>query len=447
MNVNNINERMKKSIKSPSLNPFKHQLQAINKTVDYFTNKNNTRGKIIMPCGSGKSLTSYWILEQLKKKFKIKRSLITVPNLILEKQIFETFHYNSNKKCKFICIGSDKDVAEGVPEGLSIEVTTDKEKIKSFLELNKDNEVIVIATLQSLINFSEACNEVDFSFDFAIIDEAHRTVGNEDKSFSYVLFDKNIEISRRLFMTATEKIYSGKDDTVIAMDNVEYYGKTIYEYTLGEAIKDNVLCDYRVYGLATKEEVREFIKANPYLKKITNTIKLSKEEKENILFSLVATFNSIKRNGSKKIVTYHSTINKARLFQALISKVSENNKLNIGTFHVNGSQSSKERNDNMKGFKDTPISVLTNSQALVEGVDIPCIDCIVFCDKRESTIGVVQAVGRALRKYKGKKLSSILIPYLFKSEKDDGSESEFSKLNNILTSLNIMDKRITHAVT
>jgi len=426
--------------------PMPHQVSAINKTISYFSYKYNSRGKINMACGTGKSLTSYWILKELTKVKNIKRTLITVPNLILENQMFQTFHSELSKTHNFICIGSDKDILINIEE--SANVTTQPDEIKSFLKNNNNKPTVVIATYQSLGTLSEICKELNYDFDLAIIDEAHRTVGGEYKYFSSILFDTEIKIKKRLFMTATEKIYSGNDDNVIAMDNVDFYGKKIYEYTLLQAIKDNILCNYKVYGLSTKEEYDVFIKLNSYLNDITDKIKLSEQEKENIIYSLIAIINSINKNGSKKIVTYHSTIHKAKLFNSLLDSIVSHKGLNIKTFHINGNQNGKERNENMNGFKNANISILTNSQALVEGVDIPCIDCIVFCDKRESTISIIQAIGRGLRKFKGKKYCSIIIPALLSKSSDDGinKDSSFYKLGTMLMSLSYMDGRIIHEV-
>ena len=60
--------------------PRKHQEIAINKTSDYFENSGFRKGKIIHPCGSGKSMTAYWISEKLQAK----TVLIAVPSLALD---------------------------------------------------------------------------------------------------------------------------------------------------------------------------------------------------------------------------------------------------------------------------------------------------------------------------------------------------------------------------
>ena len=75
---------------SPTPTPFSpkpHQSKAIDNCVAFFKNKNNTRGKIIHPCGSGKSLTGYWIAEKLQSK----TILLAVPSLALVRQTLSTW--------------------------------------------------------------------------------------------------------------------------------------------------------------------------------------------------------------------------------------------------------------------------------------------------------------------------------------------------------------------
>ena len=430
-------------VNSNEFSKYNHQSDAIDRTLDYFSDISNTRGKIIMPCGSGKSLTSFWVLEQMNLLKSVNRTIITVPNLILQGQIFKTFYSGLYETHKFICIGSDKDI-KGDYTNDEVTVTTYDKEIKSFIKSNKNNQVVIIATYQSLNTLSEICKENKYDFDLAIIDEAHRTVGSKEKCFSTVLFDRYIKIKRRLFMTATEKIYVGKDDTIIGMENPEYYGKTIFEYKLPQAIKDGILSDYRIATIySTNEEIIEFINSNKYLN--STELGLSNKEYKNIMSSLLATIRAIREKGCRKIVTYHNTIKKAQIFKDLLDKVISNNLLNIGTFHINGNQSAKDKNLNMLGFENSFVGVLTNSQALVEGIDIPCIDCIVFADKRESAIGIIQAVGRALRRFKGKTESYVVVPILTETEDDvDIENSEFYGLFNIIMSLGLTDARIVH---
>ena len=50
---------------------------------------------------------------------------------------------------------------------------------------------------------------------------------------------------------------------------------------------------------------------------------------------------------------------------------------------------------------------------LLRGIDIPVIDMVAFMDPRESTVDIVQAIGRAMRKPRGqttKERGYVLVP-------------------------------------
>ena len=54
--------------------------------------------------------------------------------------------------------------------------------------------------------------------------------------------------------------------------------------------------------------------------------------------------------------------------------------------------------------------VLTNARCLTEGVDVPALDAVVFLAPRKSQVDVVQAVGRVMRRAKGKQMGYIILP-------------------------------------
>ena len=74
-----------KIIKPKKMEPRPHQVEAINKAIEYF--KINERGKMIMPCGTGKSLAAFWIA----KDMRAKTILIAVPSLALLQQTLKVW--------------------------------------------------------------------------------------------------------------------------------------------------------------------------------------------------------------------------------------------------------------------------------------------------------------------------------------------------------------------
>ena len=56
------------------------------------------------------------------------------------------------------------------------------------------------------------------------------------------------------------------------------------------------------------------------------------------------------------------------------------------------------------------LSLMTNAKCLTEGIDVPKIDTICFLDPKKSQVDIAQAVGRVMRKVKGKKIGNLIIP-------------------------------------
>jgi predicted helicase len=93
--------------------------------------KTESRGKLIAACGTGKTLTSLWITESLDAK----NVLFIAPSIALVKQTLEAWSKQAKEDFDYICICSDKSVADGVDEGdldiseVGIPVSTNIEEI------------------------------------------------------------------------------------------------------------------------------------------------------------------------------------------------------------------------------------------------------------------------------------------------------------------------------
>src|SRR5579872_734977 len=234
--------------------PYWYQRQCENKCALHFLQ--HSRGYIEMACGSGKTLVSYWI----DKYMHNNRTVVFVPSLYLLSQFFSdwikqsyaekhdhTLHRLERPDIKFLLIGSDADVDEDTKwKSNGLILYTSSTLIRKFIRRNHMSKIVVICTYQSSDKLAKAC-KLDLKFDFAILDEAHKTVGQVSKKFSRVLDDSFMSIEKRLSMTATPKMYKGDDtEEVVSMDNENVYGKCIYTYNTGTAIKEKKLVDYQV---------------------------------------------------------------------------------------------------------------------------------------------------------------------------------------------------------
>ncbi len=106
--------------------------------------------------------------------------------------------------------------------------------------------------------------------DLVICDEAHRTVGamyssneRDDKNaFTLCHSDEHIQAKKRLYMTATPKVYSESskarakesDNIIYSMDDEEVFGEEIYTLNFTRAIALDLLTDYKAMILAVRKE-------------------------------------------------------------------------------------------------------------------------------------------------------------------------------------------------
>jgi hypothetical protein len=88
---------------------------------------------------------------------------------------------------------------------------------------------------------------------------------------------------------------------------------------------------------------------------------------------------------------------------------------------------------------------MTNARCLTEGVNVPAIDCVMFADPKQSRIDIVQAAGRALRRYRGKELGYIVIPLVVPAKMDFEAFAEttaFRRVAQTISALSTQDERI-----
>lgn len=256
--------------------PRAHQTEAINATKEYFSNPKNARGKLIMACGTGKTYTSLKIMEALDPKI----TLFLAPSIALLSQTFREYAQEKSDPFYASIVCSDDKVGKSKNEDnddikfseLPIKPSTRLEDILSVYEkAQKENKrFIIFSTYQSALRIKEAQEAGLGEIDLIICDEAHRTVGamystneRDDKNaFTLCHSDENIKATKRLYMTATPKVYSESskakakesDNIIYSMDDAQTFGEEIYTLNFERAIALDLLTDYKVIILAVRSE-------------------------------------------------------------------------------------------------------------------------------------------------------------------------------------------------
>ena len=435
----------KKKPKEEPFVPNPHQKNAITLAHKHFVKENNSRGKLIFPCGSGKSLTGFWMMEKLNAK----STVVAVPSLSLVKQTLEVYLKQvvaKNKNVKWLCICSDEGIGKSddvvtYTRDLPVPCTTDPDYIKKWLKDNKNDNIIIFTTYQSGRLIAEASKSLKFTFDLGIYDEAHKTVGKNENLFSYLLFEENISVKHRIFMTATERFYRGVRDDVLTMDNPDDYGDVFCHMSFKEAIEEDLLTDYKIITIEVKkEEIAGFIKDNNLVK---SNKRWGHKNEARSLASMIALRKAMKRFPIKNAVSFHSSIERATRNKDVQEHITDTyNYKPIDTYHVSGKLPTTKRNDIVQEFAKSDRALVTNSRCLTEGVDVPNIDCIVFADPRKSKVDIVQALGRALRKKEGKDFGYVVLPVIYDHTSHEIDNENFQEILNVVRGLAANDERI-----
>ena len=421
------------------------------------TLNDNARATVVMACGTGKTLVSLWATEQEKPK----TVLVLLPSLLLLDATLKEWsqHTSWGEKFSYLCVCSDKkvglkdDALQIDPSSVGFKVDTDPEVVRQFLEQPSDSVKVIFSTYQSSQVVAEGCKGLP-PIDFAIFDEAHKTTGRAAKTFSYALDDENIQITKRLFLTATPRhIDIRKRDKdgefqVRSMDDEKVYGPRAHTLSFGAAASKGIICDYKVLiSLINKEMVDDFARKNGI------TLVEGDEIGANWVANLIALEQAVKKVGVTKIITFHSRVSNAEAFASDDPRGINQYLPDFRVGHVNGSQNTADRNALIKAFADAPKGAITNARCLTEGVNIPAVDMVAFIEPRQSKVDIVQAVGRAMRKPRGKTtktLGYVLVPLFAGTDEkgfDEAIKSEkFDAIADVLNALREHDEDLVDII-
>jgi len=465
-----------------------HQKDALDSVHNNFLE--NDRGKLIMACGTGKTFTALRIAEhETGSKGMV---LFLVPSIALLGQTLREWSAHANEKLNAIAICSDPKITKQKTKNpdtdnlsivdLAYPASTDPKSILRQFEMirqkGNDGMTVVFSTYQSIDVIAKAQKEILKNgfpeFDLIICDEAHRTTGvslaGEDESAFVKVHDNEfIKARKRLYMTATPRLYSDDskskaaeaDAVLCSMDDEELYGEEVYRIGFGEAVERNLLTDYKVLILTLNDkdvppsvqrmlaQEQTEISTDDATKLIGTVNALSKQfladEEETIksdpnpMKRAVAFCPSIKASKSIK-----STYNVAS--EAYLSALPGDKKekmVTVAANHMDGTMAAPERDQMLSWLKEesegNECRVITNVRVLSEGVDVPSLDAVLFLSARNSQVDVVQSVGRVMRKAPGKNYGYIIIPVVVPSDVEaDVALSDNERYKVVWTVLNAL---------
>ena len=481
-----------------------HQEDALTDTHTHF--KENDRGKLIMACGTGKTYTSLKIAENETQANGMV--LFLVPSIALLGQTLREWTADAEFPIYPIAICSDAavtkkrkrndDVTFDSVVDLALPASTDVKNIATqfkqhqFKQSKERGMIVVFSTYQSIDVIAKAQKElvkqnIKNEFDLIICDEAHRTTGvslskENESAFTKVHDNAIIKAKKRLYMTATPRLYdenskskAAQNNAVIcSMDDTDIYGDEIYRIGFGEAVERDLLTDYKVLILTMNEKdvpisIQNMISdknseitsddaskligcVNAMSKQLLGDEGLIKSSDPDPMKRAVAFCQNIKI--SKRITNTFNETADVYLDSELVKD--KDKIIYVSSKHIDGSMNTPKRDELLGWLKsddrerDDECRVLTNVRCLSEGVDVPSLDAVLFLSARNSQVDVVQSVGRVMRKSPGKKYGYIVIPvvvpYGVEASKALDNNDKFRVVWTVLNALRSHDDRFNATI-
>ena len=528
-----------------------YQKDALDRVVSGF--KTSDRGKLLMACGTGKTFTSLRIAEQLAEDDGGKGLvLFLVPSLALVAQTISEWTHQAKLRLIPFAVCSDSKVGQTRNEGdeefmstsdLPFPPTTDPvslaRKVSASLRKLRKGMVVIFSTYQSIDVIHQAqtlSGESDDAripqFSLIISDEAHRTAsaflknaqpdpnaakssGDESESssapasgagkteaespcFVRVHDDSYVHAARRLYMTATPKVFGvearkqaaddPEDVVIYSMDDEKVFGPTFYEISFGRAVSLGCLVDYKVIILTVPAGVAQRY-INPYagdtdilpashaakvigcwrsLSKLDISSESSVGDDLQPMRRAVAFAQRISMEPDAVNLAHPKTSSRqfAAQFTRTVESYIEGQKdsarkagrkidpaeeqlfgFKCETRDIDGGMNAVEKQSRLDWLRGDPgeeeCRILFNVRCLSEGVDVPSLDAVIFLSPRKSQVDIVQTVGRVMRKAPGKKRGYVIIPLVVADDKSPEEvlerNKEFSTVWQVLTALKSID--------
>lgn len=401
-----------------------------------------TRGLYVAATGTGKTLVASRAAHHLAR-----RLLFVVPTLDLAAQTALALRRDGHREPVVIVSSMDAAAHDALADARIASVTDYRLLASLLAAVGTGRDALpglaVVCTYDSLDkieNTQHTAHEVP-PFDLAVMDEAHRIAGRTDKKWAAVHDTTRIRAERRLYMTATPRIFGapdlaesanltrprgrllpvgeGSDARANSMDNPAVYGKKIFEYPLARAIEDGRVADYRIIvPTLTDDELRT--RLNLPAPGTTSTYQPPAGDEALRSTALhLAVLKAMTTHQQRRVLVYFNLVEDTRRFSRELPHTLRRLRAHAPelcpdtspeVFFVHGDMPSAQRADTFARFAASPCAILANAKVIAEGVDIPSIDAIVFADPTRSVIRCVQALGRALRLSVSGKVASLVIP-------------------------------------
>ncbi|WP_394427439.1 DEAD/DEAH box helicase [Streptomyces sp. SGAir0957] len=436
-----------------------HQVEAVDAVVralqapaDGRGPKEGLRCQCIAATGSGKTL----IAAATAQRLGARRVLVLVPTLDLLVQTAAAWR----------CEGGRSEVMAGVcslpaKDAGGLPCTTDEAELAAWV---RDLETVTLFGTYASVDVVRKAHALGLNaFDLMVVDEAHRTSGDGLKPWAAVHDQEQVPAARRLYMTATPRVWQAAGDgggaggggearLVASMsEDSPVFGPVAYKLTLSDAIERGLIAPYQVvcvdirdpeYGhraqlgsgtervrgarlaalqagvltAAARENLRKLLTFHSRVAEAEAMAAGIGEVATRLWEEDPRTYPDPKRVWSSWLHGEHPPAHRRAVLEEFASDVIEHQE--AGAVPRQGGRGGRDGGGGME-MLPAALRLLSSVKVLGEGVDTANCDSVAFCDVRGSMVDIVQMVGRALRMQPGQgKIASLVVPVFLGPDED-----------------------------
>ncbi|WTO66597.1 Helicase associated domain protein [Streptomyces sp. NBC_00212] len=423
--------------------------------------RSGLRATVVAACGTGKTFIAAAAAHRLARGGRV---LVLLPTLDLLTQTVREWRAAGHTGPTVAVCSLDDD-----PHlwHLDVRSTTSPPQLALW---HGRGPVTVFATYASLGVLAEA-HEGEYGlpmdvFDLMVVDEAHRTSGSMGKAWAQVHDQEVIPAMRRLYMTATPRIWKERpprrdergrelaardrlpEELACSMDDPAIFGPVVFELSLASAVIRGLLARYQIVVVELRDPV-------------VTPARLASEEgrEEQVRGQRMgalqgALLETMATHGLQTTITFHHRTIEASAFAKGLPPVAkrlhaadpERHPERVWANWLCGEHEADHRRDVLADFgRRAGRAVLSNCRVLGEGVDIRSVDSVALLDPKGSAVDIVQAIGRALRQKPDQgKLATLIVPvFLAPDEKEEDmlTSASYAPLVKVLEGLRAHDER------
>ncbi|MEU7067681.1 Helicase associated domain protein [Streptomyces sp. NPDC046161] len=432
------------------------------------------RGTVVAACGTGKTFIAAAAAHRMVPHGRV---LVLLPTLdLLAQTIAEWKAFGHAGPAVAVCSLEDDPRLYS----LGVRTTTSAPQLALWHGRGAVTVYATYASLPVLIEAHEGGYGLPMDvWDLVVVDEAHRTSGSLGKAWAAVHDQELLPSMRRLYMTATPRIWQERaprrwreeveeerreagaeglegpnpvdrlpEEMACSMDDQSIYGAILWELSLAEAVSRGLLARYQIVVVELRDE------------RLTPDVLYGENRNEEqvrgerLAVLQAALLETMTEHRLRSTITFHHRTLEARAFSEGLPAVArrlhaadpERHPERVWTGWLYGDHDPDTRAEQLRQFGSRAgRAIMSNCRVLGEGIDVPAVDSVALIDPKGSAVDIVQAIGRALRqKPKQGKLATLIVPVFLRpgeTTEDMPYSKSFRPLVKVLAGLRAHDER------